>query len=356
MSAAISRRRPCASKRFEVSFARRRRHDRCGARGVAGRGARRVPRHRRRVGLGQDPGCSWPPWDCSRRTRARGGSVRFEGEEILGLEPAGAESHARLEAHDGLPGSDDLAHAASEDRRAARRSPGAATAARPGARRERAALRMLERVRVPEPQRRLEQYPHELSGGMRQRVMIGMSLLCEPTLVIADEPTTALDVTVQAQIIDLLRALRREAGMSMVLISHDLGVVAGLADRIVVMYAGRIVESARTARAVARAAPPVYGAAAEMHSRICAAAHAIACRLSPGSRRRPATVARLRVRAALSARDASAAGQSGRRCSRARIDARASRMSLSARAVSSNSARFDDSRPGRGLRRARGAR
>jgi oligopeptide transport system ATP-binding protein len=106
------------------------------------------------------------------------------------------------------------------------------------------ARRMLERVRVPEPARRLDQYPHELSGGLRQRVMIGMSLLCDPKLVIADEPTTALDVTVQAQLIDLLRAMREEVGMALVLISHDLGVVAGLADRILVMYAGRIVESA----------------------------------------------------------------------------------------------------------------
>ena len=106
---------------------------------------------------------------------------------------------------------------------------------------------MLERVRIPEAARRLRQYPHELSGGMRQRVMIAMSLMCEPSLLIADEPTTALDVTVQAQIMDLLRALRRETGMSIALISHDLGVVAGLAERIVVMYAGRVVESARAA-------------------------------------------------------------------------------------------------------------
>jgi oligopeptide transport system ATP-binding protein len=111
-----------------------------------------------------------------------------------------------------------------------------------------AARRMLERVQVPEPERRLDQYPHELSGGLRQRVMIGMSLLCEPSLVIADEPTTALDVTVQAQIIDLLLAMRAEIGMALVLISHDLGVVAGLADRILVMYAGRIVESAAVAQ------------------------------------------------------------------------------------------------------------
>jgi len=104
--------------------------------------------------------------------------------------------------------------------------------------------RMLERVRVPEPKRRLNQYPHELSGGMRQRVMIAMSLLCEPSLVIADEPTTALDVTIQAQIIELLRAVRGEFGMALVLISHDLAVVAGLADRILVMYAGSVVENA----------------------------------------------------------------------------------------------------------------
>jgi oligopeptide transport system ATP-binding protein len=109
---------------------------------------------------------------------------------------------------------------------------------------ERAALRMLQRVQVPEPERRLRQYPHELSGGMRQRVMIGMSLLCAPSLLIADEPTTALDVTVQAQIIEILRAMREESRMATVLISHDLGVVAGLADRILVMYAGRVVESA----------------------------------------------------------------------------------------------------------------
>jgi oligopeptide transport system ATP-binding protein len=119
-----------------------------------------------------------------------------------------------------------------------------------------AARRMLERVRVPEAARRLTQYPHELSGGLRQRVMIGMSLMCEPTLVIADEPTTALDVTVQAQIIDLLRSLRAEAAMALVLISHDLAVVAGLADRILVMYAGRIVESGGAGALFGRALHP----------------------------------------------------------------------------------------------------
>jgi oligopeptide/dipeptide ABC transporter ATP-binding protein len=107
--------------------------------------------------------------------------------------------------------------------------------------------RMLDRVHIPESKRRLREYPYELSGGMRQRVMIAMSLLCRPSLLIADEPTTALDVTVQAQIIELLRAVREEFGMALVLVSHDLSVIAGLAQRINVMYAGRIVESAATA-------------------------------------------------------------------------------------------------------------
>jgi oligopeptide transport system ATP-binding protein len=110
------------------------------------------------------------------------------------------------------------------------------------------AAAMMERVRIPEVRRRLRQYPHQLSGGMRQRVMIAMSLLCNPAVVVADEPTTALDVTVQAQILELLRSVRREFGMALILISHDLAVVAGIADRILVMYAGRIVESAPAAQ------------------------------------------------------------------------------------------------------------
>ncbi len=190
----------------------------------------------------------------ARNARA-GGSVRFEGREILGSAPKalnrirgselamifqdpmtsltphlkiGVQLAEVLVSHRGCSWSDAM----------------------------RAAGLILERVRVPEPQRRLRQYPHELSGGMRQRVMIGMSLLCEPKLLIADEPTSALDVTVQAQIADLLRALRREAAMAMVLISHDLGVVAGLADRIIVMYAGRVVEDAPASEVLQRARHP----------------------------------------------------------------------------------------------------
>jgi peptide/nickel transport system ATP-binding protein len=115
-----------------------------------------------------------------------------------------------------------------------------------GQRRE-TALALLRSVNIPEPQRRLRQYPHELSGGMRQRVVIAMALACGPKLVFADEPTTALDVTVQAQILDLLETQQRERDMAMVLVSHDLGVVAGRTHDIAVMYAGQIVEQAPTA-------------------------------------------------------------------------------------------------------------
>ncbi len=103
-------------------------------------------------------------------------------------------------------------------------------------------VELLDQVGIPDARNRIDLYPHEFSGGMRQRVMIATALLCEPKLLIADEPTTALDVTVQAQIMDLLRRLRKERDMAILLITHDLGLVAGLVDRVMVMYAGRIVE------------------------------------------------------------------------------------------------------------------
>jgi phosphonate C-P lyase system protein PhnK len=113
---------------------------------------------------------------------------------------------------------------------------------RTGARAE--ALKLLKLVEIPSAERRLDDYPHQLSGGMRQRVMIAMALACRPKLLLADEPTTALDATIQAQILDLLRGLQRELGMAVVLITHDLGVVAEVAHRVLVMYAGKVVETA----------------------------------------------------------------------------------------------------------------
>ena len=128
---------------------------------------------------------------------------------------------------------------------------------------------MLELVRIADARRRLAEYPHQLSGGMRQRVMIAIALCCNPQVLIADEPTTALDVTIQAQILDLMLELKEKLGTAIILITHDLGVVAETCERVIVMYAGRMVEQATAARSVR--AP-----AASLHAR--PAARAAACR------------------------------------------------------------------------------
>ena len=183
------------------------------------------------------------------------GSVRLRGRELVGLRPAemrrirGKEIamifqdpmtslnplltverqlSEVLEVHEGLR------------RREARRRSAAA----------------LGEVGVPDPESRLDRYPHELSGGLRQRVMIAMALLCRPAVLFADEPTTALDVTIQAQILELMKDLQARHGMGIVLITHDLGVVAGTADRVHVMYAGRLVETADTRSLFRRPAHP----------------------------------------------------------------------------------------------------
>ncbi len=117
-------------------------------------------------------------------------------------------------------------------------------------------IRLLETVRIPSPEQRINQYPHEMSGGMKQRVMIAMALACRPDLLIADEPTTALDVTIQAQILELLKDLQREMGMAILLITHNLGVVAQFAQDVMVMYASRIVERASVPRLFAAPSHP----------------------------------------------------------------------------------------------------
>jgi oligopeptide transport system ATP-binding protein len=171
------------------------------------------------------------------------GSVRFDGQELLGLTAAALNRMrgSKLSMVFQDPMTSLTPHVRIGVQLAEVRVHHAAAT---WSEAERSALAMLVRVRVPDAERRMRAYPHELSGGMRQRVMIAMSLMCEPRLVIADEPTSALDVTVQAQIVALLRDMRAQFGTSIVLISHDLGVVAGIAERIVVMYAGRVVESA----------------------------------------------------------------------------------------------------------------
>lgn len=121
---------------------------------------------------------------------------------------------------------------------------------------KRKAIEMLGKVRIPDPERRYKDYPHQMSGGMRQRVMIAMALSCQPKLLIADEPSTALDVSVQAQIIELLQDLKEEFGMSVLLITHDLSVVAQMADKVLVMYAGKIVEKAPVDRLFSDPAHP----------------------------------------------------------------------------------------------------
>jgi peptide/nickel transport system ATP-binding protein len=171
------------------------------------------------------------------------GTIAFEGRDLLALsEPAMREVRgARISLIFQEPATalnpvftvgDQIGEALIVHRRADRR----------GARRR--AIDLLAAVGITDPSRRVDDYPHQLSGGMRQRVMIAIALACEPPLVIADEPTTALDVTIQAQILDLLRDLQARLGLALLLITHNLGVIAEMADRVAVMYAGRIVEQA----------------------------------------------------------------------------------------------------------------
>jgi oligopeptide/dipeptide ABC transporter ATP-binding protein len=175
--------------------------------------------------------------------RIVGGSVRFDGQELVGLPEAQLRrlrgARIAMIFQDPMSSLNPYLKVGEQL--------GEVCELHLGFNRQRARARvveLLERVQIPDAARRADQYPHELSGGMRQRAMIAMGLCCQPDLLIADEPTTALDVTIQAQILDLLLELRKEQGLSILLITHDLGVVNGTCDRVLVMYAGRIVESA----------------------------------------------------------------------------------------------------------------
>ena len=179
--------------------------------------------------------------------RITGGSIRFEGRELVGL-PARAMQDLRgngmamifqepmSSLNPAFTIGDQIVEGLMRHRPLSR------------AQASERALEMLRKVRIPAPEQRFHEHPHKLSGGMRQRAMIAMALACEPRLLIADEPTTALDVTIQAQILDLMRSLQKETGTAIILITHDLGVVAEVADEVVVMYAGRVVERAPVQR------------------------------------------------------------------------------------------------------------
>ena len=163
------------------------------------------------------------------------------------------------------------------------------------------AIDALRQVRMPDAESRFNEYPHRLSGGMRQRAMIAMALVCRPRLLIADEPTTALDVTIQAQILKLMGDLQRDTGTAIILITHDLGVVAELADEVAVMYAGRVVERAPVARLFARAAASVHGRAAGLDAAAGRRGQSAADHRGPGAGGAPAH-RRLPLRGPLSVR------------------------------------------------------
>ena len=187
--------------------------------------------------------------------RIAGGRILFDGEDVLRMTPSGLRElrgnrismifqEPMTSLNPAFPVGEQIAEAILRHRNVSRAEATERT------------LAMLRRVRIPSPEQRYHDYPHRLSGGMRQRVMIAMALALSPRLLIADEPTTALDVTIQAQILELMRALREETGTAIVLITHDLGVIAEVADEVAVMYAGRIVERAPVAALFAQPQHP----------------------------------------------------------------------------------------------------
>ena len=194
----------------------------------------------------------------NRKTTISSGEALWKGQNLIGMSPKELREDPRRRDRDDLPGPDDLAEPRAQDRVAARprRSCSTRTSRRPppAAR----ALELLKAVGIPRADARIDDYPHQFSGGMRQRVMIAMALVNNPDLLIADEPTTALDVTTQAQILDLMKRLQDEFGSAIIMITHDLGVVAEVADDVVVMYAARVQEEGEVRNLFRRPEPPVH--------------------------------------------------------------------------------------------------
>ena len=190
--------------------------------------------------------------------RIVGGEVLFEGRDLTTFSERDLSDVSGRRDRDGLPGPDDVAQSDPEDRDATRGDDSPAHEPARGRRRAGGQSTCWRRCTLPKAAQRLKDYPHRLSGGMRQRVMIALALSCNPALLIADEPTTALDVTVQAQVLDLFDELRRSHEMAMIFITHDMGVIAEVADDVAVMYAGQIVEQAPVKRALRPARAPVH--------------------------------------------------------------------------------------------------
>ena len=213
------------------------------------------------------------------------GEVRYKGQNLLDLPERELQRDPRQRDGDDLPGPDDVAEPGLPRRRPDRRGDhdprGHLQAGREAPRR-----RAAEQVGIPNPERRVDDYPHQFSGGMRQRAMIAMALANNPDVLIADEPTTALDVTIQAQIIELIDRLKDDFNSAVILITHDLGVVAEVADEIIVMYAGRVGRAGRKRDSLLRPAAPVHVGPARLDPAARPAAARASSRRSRARRRR----------------------------------------------------------------------